>query len=108
MQIVGKGIACFLTCEPLHHLFDVVFLVGGTISRFGKIDVKALRALSTVAIGRSKGNDSSDVVLHRMGFWNVKVGSDAIVDEILFVLVKCDPSCSSLMRESVVWYSKCA
>ena len=26
-----------------------------------------------------------------MEFWNVKVGLNAIVDKILFILVKCDP-----------------
>ena len=72
MQIIGKVIACFLTCEPLRHLFDVVFLIAGTIGRFCEVNVKALWALATVSIGRSKGDDGSDVVLHQMDFGMLK------------------------------------
>src|SRR5882724_13188015 len=74
MQIIGKAIACFLMYEPLCHLFDVVFLIAGMIGRFCEVNVKALWALATVPISRSKGDDGSNVVLHRMDFWNVEMG----------------------------------
>ena len=64
MQIVCKAIAGLLTPEPLCHLLDVVFFVAGMIGGFCKVDVKSFWALSTIPIGRSKGNNGSDIVLH--------------------------------------------
>ena len=73
LKIGGESLASLLVCEPFSHLLDVTLLVGSLIGIFGKINVKTFWALTAVAIGRSTGDDHSNIVLHWMKFWDITV-----------------------------------
>src|SRR5882762_1809996 len=86
--------ASLLAREPFSHLLDVMLLVGSSIGVFGEINVKTFQALGAVAVCGSTGDDCSNVVLHGVKFWDIKMIPTlayGLLDKIVKVLMEGDP-----------------
>ena len=86
MKVRCKAEATILTLKPLGHLLDILLLVCRPVCCFGKVNVESLRTFGAASIGRPKGDDGLDVVVHRMEFRNIKVSVilvHILIDEVL-------------------------